>query len=376
MDKKKFFSEKFLVTTFTLSGTIIGAGILGLPYVFSKSGFFIGTFWIIFLGLIMIYTFLCLGEVALRTRAKLQLLGYAEKYLGKKTKGLMFFALIFGIYSALVAYLIGEGESLSYIFTGSQNYSIYFAFAFWFLMNFLLKEGLKGLKKISTYGVSAVIFIVVLIAIIYSPEIKLSNLNETNFNYLFFPFGIVLFSLIGFNSIPELEMLIKGEEKNFKKAIIFGVLIPIILYIIFSFSVVGAFGKNVPEVATISLGKIFSLLGIFTMFSVYFILSFSLKDVCKLDLKLNKIFTFFLISMVPILIYLILFLFDKLSFINVLGIGGVISGGITAILILFMNKSAKKIGDIKPEYQMPINWLIIILLSAIFIAGIVFEVMF
>jgi len=40
--------KKFWATTFTLTGTIIGAGILGLPYVFSQSGFFIGSFWLIF----------------------------------------------------------------------------------------------------------------------------------------------------------------------------------------------------------------------------------------------------------------------------------------------------------------------------------------
>jgi len=47
--------RKFLATTFTLTGTIIGAGILGLPYVFAKSGMLIGTFWLIILGFILIY---------------------------------------------------------------------------------------------------------------------------------------------------------------------------------------------------------------------------------------------------------------------------------------------------------------------------------
>lgn len=64
----------------------------------------------------------------------------------------MFFAMIFGIYSALLAYLMGEGQSISVIFTGSTDYAIYFAVGFLILMTLLLRDGLKGLKKIETWG--------------------------------------------------------------------------------------------------------------------------------------------------------------------------------------------------------------------------------
>lgn len=369
----KFFNNKFFASAFTLSGNIIGAGILGLPFVFSKSGFFIGILWLIILGMIMLYTFLCLGEVALRTKAKLQLLGYTEKYLGKQFKMIMFFSLLFGVYSALLAYLIGEGQSLSYIFTGSVDYALYFAIGFWLLMTLLLREGLRGLKKISTYGVLAVIFIILLLAVFYAPNVNYENLKQSNFSYFFLPFGVILFALMGFNSIPELEMIIKGEEKKFKKAIILGVFIPIVLYAIFSFTVVGAFNK-IPEVATIGLGKIFSLLGLFTMFTCYFVNSFALKDVYRLDLKIPRKISYLLVSTVPMIIYLLLYFLDKLSFIAILGIGGVISGGITAILILFMNKQSKTLGDRKPEYVMNIHWLVILILSLIFIMGMVREI--
>ncbi len=374
MKLNTIFRSKFIATAFTLSGNIIGAGILGLPFVFSKSGFFIGILWLIILGMIMLYTFLCLGEVALRTKAKLQLLGYTEKYLGKSFKIILFFALLFGVYSALLAYLIGEGQSLSYLFTGSTNYAVYFALGFWLIMTLLLREGLRGLKKISTYGVLAVILIVFLISIFYFPEINYNNLNNVNLKDFFLPFGVVLFSLMGFNSIPELEMIIKGEEKKFKKAIILGVLIPILLYSLFSFIVVGALGEKIPEIATLGLGKLFSLLGVFTMFTVYFVLSFALKDVYKLDLKLSKKMSYVLVSVIPLLIYLVLHILNKLSFIAILGIGGVISGGITAILILFMNKQSKKLGDRKPEYVMNIHWIIIIIISLVFVFGMVREI--
>jgi amino acid permease len=364
--------RKFFATAFTLSGTIIGAGILGLPYVFSKSGFFIGVFWLIFLGFLMLFVNLCLGEVSLRTKKIHQLPGYAEKYLGNSGKIIMFFAVIFGIYSALLAYLIGEGQSLSKLFFGTLDYSIYFAFAFWILMTLFLREGLKALKKIELYGVIVIIGIVLTIFLWFVPEVNLSNLNYYDFSNFFFPFGVVLFALLGFTSIPELRREIKGEEKLFKKVIIFGTLIPVFLYFIFTLIFVGILGKNIEQVATISFGSFITVLGIFTMLTSYFVLSFSLKDIFIYDLKKKKL-SFIFVSLVPLVLYLAVTFFDFADFVRILGIGGVISGGLTGVLILLMNINAKKTGNRKSEFSIPINWFVMGILSLIFVLGIVVE---
>jgi len=44
-----------------------------------------------------------------------------------------------------------------------------------------------------------------------------------------------------------------------------------------------------------------------------------------------------------------------------------------ATLILQMARIAKKKGNRKPEYTMPINWFIIGFLTLIFMAGVVYE---
>lgn len=368
------FDKRFWATTFTLTGTIIGAGILGLPYVFAQSGFFVGLSWLIVLGIILGYVMLCLGEVTLRTRAKHQLPGYAERYLGKWGEWIMFFAVVFGIYSALLAYLIGEGSSLSRIFTGGDSYAIYFAFGFWLLMTLFLREGLKGLKKIETWGVLIIIGLILIIVVWYFPQVNFDNLNGFDSSLFFLPFGVVLFALMGFTSIPELRLEIKGKEKKFRKAILIGALIPVFLYALFSFVFVGVLGSEVPEVATLGFGNMVVLLGIFTMLTSYFVLSFSLKDIFDLDLDLKE-YDFILVSLLPLAIYFVLYFFNMLSFAGILGIGGVISGGLAGILILMMAKKAKKLGDREPEYSVPINWFVVLLLSLVFIGGIVVEVL-
>jgi len=363
---------KFFAATFTLTGTIIGAGILGLPYVFAQSGFLIGLFWLVCLGAIMIFVNLCLGEITLRTHGKHQLSGYAEKYLGKTAKGIMFFALIFGIYSALLAYLVGEGESLSQLFSGNIH-PLVFGFGFWIIMTLLLREGLRGLKQIETWGVIAIILIIIGIFIYFSSQINLSNLSAINLSHFSAPFGIVMFALLGFTSIPELRKEIYKDEKFFKKAIIFGSLIPIILYILFSMIFVGVLGNSVEEVSTLSFGPLIIILGIFTMMTSYFVLSYSLRDTFKYDVKASKTLNFVLTSLVPLIIYFFVTRYHLLGFVRILGIGGVISGGLTGVLILLITMRAKKVGRRKPEIKMPLNWPLLIVLSLIFVAGVFLE---
>ena len=367
-------NKKFWATTFTLTGTIIGAGILGLPYVFAQSGFLAGLFWLIVLGAVMIFVNLTLSETILRTKGKHQLSGYAEKYLGRWGKYAMFFAMLFGIYSALLAYLIGEGESLSKLLPGNIN-PILLGIAFWLVMTLLLREGLRGLKKIETWGVLGIIIIILGIFIKFIPHVQPSNLLTFNLPNFVLPIGVIMFALLGFTSIPELRQEIKGQEKFFKKAIILGTLIPIFLYILFSSIFVGILGKNVTEVATLSFGPLITILGIFTMLTSYFVLSYSIRDTFKYDFKTSKTTNFVFTSLAPLIVYILVSKFNILGFASILGIGGVISGGSTGILILLMSKKAKtKTRNGKnPEIQMPITWPVIILLVFIFIAGIVLE---
>ncbi|MBU1252716.1 MAG: hypothetical protein KJ905_04105 [Nanoarchaeota archaeon] len=376
MESKK---RKFFSTAFTLTGTIIGAGILGLPYVFAKAGFFIGLFWLIFLGLIMIFINLLLGEVTLRTKSIHQLPGYAEKYLGKNGKRIMFLSIIFGVYSALLAYLIGEGQSLSRLFFGSVEYALFFGLGFWLIMTFLLQGDLSRLKKIEFFGVLAIIFALVFVFIFLVPDVSKENLTSVNMPEFFVPFGVVLFALLGFTSIPELRREVEGDKKMLKSAIIVGASIPIVLYLMFCFVFVGVLGNNVAEVATLSFsglfGKVLLLLGIFTMTTSFFVLSFSLKDYFIFDLKKRKA-AFLYVSIVPLLLYLLVTFFNLAGFIKILGIGGAISGGIAGILILIMNLKAKTEGGRKSEYSIPINWVVIILISLLFLAGALFEVIF
>ncbi len=360
----------------TLTGTMIGAGFLAIPYVVSKSGFFVGLFWIIFIGLFIMLMKLYLGEVSLRTKGNHQLTGYAEKYLGKDWRNLMFFSMIFGIYSSLFAYLIAEGESLSYLFTGSVNYSIYFVFAFFAVMACLTYVGLRALKRFESLGLIIVIILVAAIVVYFLPSINPDNLSYINKENIFMPFGVIFFSFLAFSSLPEIERELVGQEKYMKKTIIIGTSIAILVYVLFTFAVVGYKGENVPEIATLALGKVFVILGIVTMFTAFFAGSIALRDMFRFDFHVMRWKAWLVVMLVPIVLYLINYFYSLVSFTRILGITGIISGGTTGITILLMNRAAKRMGNRKPEYSLPVGWWIIFVLSFVFVLGAVLEFAF
>ena len=368
-------NKNYLVASSILIGSCIGAGVLGIPFVASKAGFAVAVFYVLFLGGIILLSNLYLGEVALRTKKVHQLAGYAKKYLGNKAEKLMRFALIFGVYSSIVAYLIGVGESLSFLIFGNLNYDLPLGILFGIFVGALLWKGMTSLKKYEKWGVAIILFLLVSIFSFFVGKVEVSNLNFINLENFFVPFGVVLFALLSFVATPEAVYVLRNERKTLKKTIFTASLVSVVFYLLFAFIVTGYLGASTPEVATLALGPIFIILGMFTMFTSYLPLGNALLENFEFDDRMKKKKAWFFSSIVPLLIYILINFFGVFSFTKVLSIGGVVSGGMTAVLILLMARSAKSNGEIKPEYSLPINGFLITILSLIFVLGVVSELL-
>jgi len=366
--------KKYLTASSILIGSCIGAGVLGIPYVAAQSGFFIALIYLILIGAIIFLVNLYLGEIVLRTKGDHQLIGYVEKYLGKRARYVMEFAVIFGVYAALIAYMLGVGKSLSFIIFGNGDYYIYFGALFGFFMSFLLKGGMKSLKKFEKIGVTIILVLLLVIVGLFLPGVEFVNLLGFNSANILLPFGVVLFALMSFQAIPEIKIVLKRNEKHFKKVMMTGTLISLIFYILFTFVVVGIKGLNTPDVATLALGPVFVVLGIFTMFTSYLSGGNALRESFQFDERFSKKKSWILASFVPIGLFFLTQLTNFFSFTRILSLGGVVSGGIMAVLILLMVKKAKIQGNRKPEYIVSAKWWILGLLILIFLFGIISEV--
>ena len=379
-----FARNKLIIAITTLIGTIVGAGILGIPYVIAKAGFLYGFILIALLGTAFVFLNLFTGEIVLRTKKQYQLSGYANKYLGPTGKKIMTFSMVVVIYGALTAYLIGEGATWhSIIGIGSP---LLYSLIFFVIATLIVYKGIKATGKAELILIGLLFIVVILMGVFSFNKISSANLtSQFNPIYFFLPYGVILFALMGSPGIPEMQEVLGKNKKLLKKAIIIGSTIPIVLYILFTILIVGIVGLDNFEllepnqrIATIALqiytqpllGFFANLLAILAMFTSYLTLGTALTEVYEYDYKLSRKLAFLLTFPLP----LVIVCFNLTTFFTVIGISGAVAGGLEGILIILMYWKAKLLGDRKPEYVLKPYRILGTVLMLMFAAGIVYQV--
>lgn len=376
-------NKNFYYATATLIGTIVGVGIFGVPYVVAKAGFFLGLLFLFVLGGVALLLHLLCGEIILRTPGKHRYVGYAEIYLGQWGKRLITFTSIFIFYGALLAYIIVGGKFLQTIFGGTDFIC---SLIFFIICSLAIFFGLQVITKMEVLMTLFLIAIVILVFIKGWPMIKLDNLSTWDWQYFFLPYGVILWAVTGGAAIPEMKEILNpstglGTKYHlFKKAIIWGTLLPVFLYFLFILTVVGVTGQQTsPEAIqglvealenhTIIFGAIFGLLAVATSFLV---VGLSLKKTFWYDYKINKYLAWVLTCSVPLIAYLC----HLRDFIMVIGFLGATLGGLQMVLLILIYQKAKKTGQRQPEYSLKLPTLVsygLILLLAI---GVVYQIIY
>ncbi len=367
------FRPKTMATAL-LIGTIVGAGFLGIPYVVARSGFLLGLIHIIVIGAAVMTITLYLAEIALRTKERHQLPGYAEKYLGTGSKILMLIATIGGIYSALMAYLIGEGHSLSYLLTGSTENALPALLIVWLIFACITHRK-KDIGKSEMIGVALMLLLMVVIIGIYTPKVQIENLTSISFSNALLPFGLILFAFLGFSAIPEMKMMLAKAPRVMRRLIMTSYLLIAVLYACFTLVVLGSQGERTPEIATLALGKPFILLSIITLATAYLALALALIDTLVLDCRCSRNQAWLLANAIPLLLVLVLASFNKAQFTLIMSIGGILSGTLTALLILAMLPRARRANPDASPPLAPYNLWLTLLLIIIFIGGALAELL-
>lgn len=365
----------------TLIGTIVGAGIFGLPYAALKSGFAIFVFELIILFLVVLFLHLFYGEIVAKTPGKHRLVGYVKRYLGKKYEKLAFITSLGGMYGALLVFLaLGSqftNRLLLYFFQ-IDNF-ILSAFIFYFLSALFLFFSIKTIAT-AEFILSLILFGIILILIGISAEkVNPSNLSGFNLNNILFPYGIILFALSGASAIPEIKELIK---KSFLKIIFWGTIIPAILYFLFVLAVLGSTGEATTKDSLGGLAQNFgngiilwiALLGLASIFSSFLTIGDNLKKIFWYDLKINHFLSWFLTISLP----LILFLLKFQDFTLIMNIVGSVAIGAEGIFIILLHKKIQNINPsfLESGYSVPWGKILRPILMVLLILGAYLSIIF
>jgi amino acid permease len=324
-------------------GTIVGAGIFGLPYVFSQAGVPVGLLYCLVLGGAAVLTHWFYALVVEVTPGKHRLVGYVHKHLGGVAAEVASVTNPLGMLGSLLAYLILGGAFLAVLFGGS---AMMWGLIFFAVMSIILCLPFRRLEYIESYLTWLLIATAAVVVALVAPHIKMENLVTVDATKWFLPYGVVFFSFGGLSVVPDIVEVLNKKMKQVGMAIVAGTVFSVALSAVFGLVVAGAsggatasdaIGGLIPIVgrAIVGIGAVFGLLAVATSFLT---IGENIKDQFRMDFKLSKWAAWGAAIGLPLAAYL----FGARDFIGVLGFLGAVFGVIDGVLIALMARNVIK----------------------------------
>lgn len=242
---KRSFS-RVLSGSSLIAGTMIGAGMLGIPLLTANCGFFPAFLITTLVWLFMACTGLLFLEASLWAPEGAHFLTISEIFLGKKGKYLTGVMFIFLYYCLMVAYLAAGGPLLSF---GLSDMGIELSRSGGLLLFTLLFGGIVAIGSRSIDRINLVLSVLMMgawLCLMASgmDDVKLDYLSYTNWSSIALPMPI-LFSAFGFhNLIPSLSTYLQRDRRSLRTAIWLGSLIAFFVYVCWQWLILGSMSQG------------------------------------------------------------------------------------------------------------------------------------
>jgi len=369
-----------LLALSTFSGTIIGVGLFGLPYITAKIGFMPMVFYFLFLGTIMIIIQLIYGEITLRTVENHRLPGYSKIYLNKWAEKIVYCTTSIGLTGALLAYIIVGGEFLANLLIPIFGGTTFLYTSLFFIFGAsIIYFGAGPVSKTEFFSLGLFFTILAILFIKALPHINPEYFTTVTLNLknFFLPYGVILFSLGGLAVVPELEEILKEKEKSVKNIIIIGTIIPIITYLLFIVTIYGVTELETTQEGMVGLAQALGgnivylgfIFGIITTFTSFLTLGITLKKEFRFDLGLPA-WLAWILACFPAFI---LFLLGLRQFINIIGFIGAVTMGVDIVIIMLIYLRVKKKSQRIPPYSIKLPRPAVYALIGLFLVGVVLQ---
>jgi len=294
-----------------LSGSIIGAGIFSLPFVFNKFGLFAGSISLIVFAFIYALIYFIYADVVLRTEGEHRFVGYSKIYLGKPGFLASILIGLVQLLLVLTVYLILAPSFTQLIFGGSYAGHLLF---FWLMSSALILFDGKRIALFEFLIVSGIVSIVALIFFFGVANADLSFIRTPLFSFNSLGVvGAVIFALSGVMVVPEVVAYFRESNsplKFIKRSLLLGSFLPALAYMAFVFGILG-FSKNVSEDAVSGLVGyapewliiLLGCLGFLSLTSSYILVSLNTRHILEYDFSLPSRMARPLVVFMPLALY-------------------------------------------------------------------------
>lgn len=294
-----------------LAGTIIGAGMFSLPFIFLKSGLMAGFSYLLLFALIYSIIYFIYSDIILRTEGSHRFVGYSKIYLGKLGFYASLFTGLIQLFFVLTIYLILSTSFIKIFIGGSYLNHLLF---FWILGSLII---LFKIRKIALYeffivaGMSLIIFLVFLFG---GFNIDFNLLKNISFGHNpFAAIGPILFALSGTLAVPEIISYFKesGVPLNFlKKGLVLGSFLSALAYTAFVVGILGL-SKVVSDDAVSGLVgsapawllMVLGILGFLSLISSYIVVGLNVRKILEYDFNFSEKVAMFSVVFIPPLLY-------------------------------------------------------------------------
>ena len=282
----------------------------------------------------------------LRQHPGMRYVGLMRSYFGARGYYMSFLLDTVQLFLALTVYVVLSESFLRLILPGYSG-GVY-AIGFWLLGSLALFVRNKKEALEEFFALLGVLIIMLVIAILGIKGFVQSGIADQPFSYefIFLPFGALLFSFSGRSVIPDLVSLTRGNRRVLKRSIIAGISIPLVLYLLFVVGVLGLSSEVSSDAVTGLLGQVYpslliciGVLGALTLWSSYVAIGENIRRTLAGDVGIPKYMAGLFVVMVPI----ILFAFGLQNFIVLIAlIGGLLTATEWACVALMWRKSFKR----------------------------------
>jgi len=351
-------------------GTIIGVGVFTLPFAITHIGLFGGLSLLGLLAVAMLVVHLMYGDAIVATPGRHHLPVYAERYLGRGWGSLATISNLVLLNGALLVYVLLGSQFLAslvqFIFPG---FSLGASLAIFFCIGAVIFF-FDGIFSTEIEELLTILLILVLAIVIGWGMLRghITGIGPVVWGSPSLPYGAILFSLAGAVVLPRVYATLGTDHHAFRSLVIFGTLMPAILYGLFIVAVWAASPAGPSQEAILGMQPLLgrwvvalgATVGFLATITSYIGVGLTYKSLLQFDFRLSRLLAWAFVTAVPFLLVVAGFA----NFIAIIGFVGAISIGFDNIVII-------RLWHALPEHKFLALWPRwgSVALVAVFVAG-------
>jgi tyrosine-specific transport protein len=224
--------------TLLIAGTAIGVGMLALPVATGAAGFIPSAITYLICWVFMLSTGLLLVEVCLWMPKETGFISMANKILGPVGKSIFWVLYLFLFLTVMIAHSVGGGAVLLDI-TGWELPNWASVILYTSVLAPVVYLGTATVDRLNMFLISGVVICYFAFLAVSLGHVKVDLLTHTDWPKVLVALP-VLFTAFAYQVIiPTLMSYMQRDVKKIRKAIIFGSTIPLVIYLIWEFAILG-----------------------------------------------------------------------------------------------------------------------------------------